>query len=705
MANAKLGTKAVGSIVKLKVNGVAKEFIVVHKGLPSVMYDGSCSGVWLLMKDIYENRAWHSLYVNSYKASTIHSYLNSTFLNLFESNIQAAIKQVKIPYVNGAGNSAVASGANGLSAKIFLLSGYEVGFTTSDNQYFPQDGAKLSYFNDGTDSKRKAYMNGSAAGWWLRSPNTSGNEFSWDLRSDGHYLGDYTITEAGIRPALILPFNMEVDDSGNVVPSTRPMKLSEMPVGGTVSINVNGAAKDFLVVHQGKPSSLYDESCNGTWLLMKDIYENRQWHSPNINSYKESAIHSYLNSTFLNLFDSNIQNLIKQVKIPYVNEAGSSAVASGANGLSCKVFLLSGYEVGIGGKTYLPQDGAKLNYFNLNIGMDSKRIAYLNGSAFSWWLRSPSTNSVYYAWNVNSGGGCDNGFDVGLSFGIRPALVLPPDMGVDSSGNVTLPPPPATHKTLVNGTVYEVKGGKCMVDGTVYNILKGRTLIDGTGWDITFPERGTKLSTLNVGQSVFTNVNGVKKEFLVVHRGLPSSLYDASCDGTWLLMKDGYEYRQWNNNNVNKYEASAINTYLNGTFFGLFDSDIQGIIKQVKIPYLNDGGTGSVYSGANGLSCKIFLLSGPEVGLAGVYYMPNDGAKLDYFNANTGSDSKRIAYLNNRTEGWWLRSPYINYDEYVWYVDNNGSGSRYAASTPWGIRPCIILPSDALVDDEFNLIA
>ena len=44
-----------------------------------------------------------------------------------------------------------------------------------------------------------------------------------------------------------------------------------------------------------------------------------------------------------------------------------------------------------------------------------------------------------------------------------------------------------THKTLVNGTAYEVKGGKCMVGGTVYNILKGRTLVNGTGYDITLP--------------------------------------------------------------------------------------------------------------------------------------------------------------------------------------------------------------------------
>ena len=42
------------------------------------------------------------------------------------------------------------------------------------------------------------------------------------------------------------------------------------------------------------------------------------------------------------------------------------------------------------------------------------------------------------------------------------------------------------HKTLINGTVYEVKGGKCLVGGTSYDIKKGRTLIGGTGWDIKF---------------------------------------------------------------------------------------------------------------------------------------------------------------------------------------------------------------------------
>ena len=183
MASVALSTKAVGSTVKLKVNGTAREFLVVHQGKPSSLYDESCNGTWLLMKDCYESRQWHSSNSNSYKASTIHTYLNGTFLNLFDADIREVIKQVKIPYVNGTGNSAVASGSSGLSCKIFLLSGREVGFSTSDNQYFPNDGAKLSYFESGTGSsalnKRIAKLNGSATLWWLRSPYTDGTSYAW----------------------------------------------------------------------------------------------------------------------------------------------------------------------------------------------------------------------------------------------------------------------------------------------------------------------------------------------------------------------------------------------------------------------------------------------------------------------------------------------------------------------------------------------
>lgn len=268
-------------------------------------------------------------------------------------------------------------------------------------------------------------------------------------------------------------------------------KLGTKAVGSIVKLKVNGTAKEFIVVHQGKPSSLYDESCNGVWLLMKDIYENRQWHSSEVNKLESSTIHSYLNSTFLNLFDSNIKDAIKQVKIPYRKNGGSGGTdQSGANGLSAKIFLLSGYEVGwtTSDNQNFPQDGAKLSYFEAGTGTsaNNKRIAKLNGFAANWWLRSPYISYSDFVWYILSDGSYSSYYDVSYSYGIRPALILPPDMEVDSSGNVTPPPPPATHKTLVNGTVYKVKGGKCLVNGTVYNIKKGRTLINGTGYDINF---------------------------------------------------------------------------------------------------------------------------------------------------------------------------------------------------------------------------
>lgn len=266
--------------------------------------------------------------------------------------------------------------------------------------------------------------------------------------------------------------------------------ISTLAVGSSVYLNVGGARKEFLVVHQGLPSSLYDASCDGTWLLMKDIYENRQWNSSDSNVYETSTVNTYLNGPFLSLFDSNIQGIIKQVKIPYRKNGGSGGTdQSGANGLSVKIFPLSGYEIGwtTDIDPYLPVDGVKLAYFEsgTSTSAQNKRIAYLNGSAVDWWLRSMNGYSATSVWVVDSSGGFGTR-GVSTSLGIRPALILPSDTLVDDSGNVVTVDLTA-HKTLVNGTAYTVKGGKCMVNGTVYNILKGRTLIDGTGWDITFP--------------------------------------------------------------------------------------------------------------------------------------------------------------------------------------------------------------------------
>ena len=225
MANVRLGAKAVGSIVKIKVNGAAKDFIIVHQGKPSSVYDDSCNGTWLLMKDIYTTYTFGNN--NSYKDSSIHTYLNGTFYNLIDSDIRAAIKQVKIPYLNGTGggDGSLATGANGLSTKVFLLSGYEVGLTTSDDRNFPKDGIRLAYFGSGSggNSKRVAYNGSSTAMWWLRSPHTDNQGSVWAVNTEGYYdAGRWNYHSCGVRPALILPSTLLVSDDGTVSTNTAP---------------------------------------------------------------------------------------------------------------------------------------------------------------------------------------------------------------------------------------------------------------------------------------------------------------------------------------------------------------------------------------------------------------------------------------------------------------------------------------------------
>ena len=242
MAYVTLSSKAIGSTIKLKVNGSARNFIVVHQGKPSSVYDDSCNGTWLLMQDIYENRAWHSSNTNDYANSTIHSYLNSTFLNLFESNIKNAIKQVKLPYRKGSGTSTtVTSGSNGLSAKIFLLSATETSF---DFSYMPSgEGAELAYFkgcaDNSSDSKRVAYLNGSATGWWLRSPYCGHFNGALYVYSNGGWNYSYCSYSCGIRPALILPSTLLVSDDGTVSTNTAPSTPGSISVPSSIMGGTN----------------------------------------------------------------------------------------------------------------------------------------------------------------------------------------------------------------------------------------------------------------------------------------------------------------------------------------------------------------------------------------------------------------------------------------------------------------------------------
>lgn len=280
--------------------------------------------------------------------------------------------------------------------------------------------------------------------------------------------------------------------------------LSSKAIGSTIKLKVNGSARNFIVVHQGKPSSVYDDSCNGTWLLMQDIYENRAWHSSNTNDYANSTIHSYLNSTFLNLFESNIKNAIKQVKLPYRKGSGTSTtVTSGSNGLSAKIFLLSATETSFD-FSYMPSgEGAELAYFKgcADNSSDSKRVAYLNGSATYWWLRSPSCNHFNNALCVNSSGDWGYG-SCSSSGGIRPALILPSTLLVSDDGTVSTNTAPSTPgsisvpSSIMGGTNISISWAKSSdAESNLAGYKVERSTNGGSSWSQIY--QGTATSTTN----------------------------------------------------------------------------------------------------------------------------------------------------------------------------------------------------------------
>ena len=253
----------------------------------------------------------------------------------------------------------------------------------------------------------------------------------------------------------------------------------------------------------------------------------------------------------------------------------------------------------------------------------------------------------------------------------------------------------------INGVVRKRKEWPVGIGGVVRQQKEHWAGIDGVKRQIF--SAGTPVGNLAVGGVVQLNENGVAQDYLCVHQGLPSSLYDSSCDGTWLLRKDIYENRQWNSSNNNDYENSTIDNYLNTTFLNLFESNIRDAIKQVKIPYRKGAGYGkTVTSGSSGLSTKIFLLSSTEVNLVHGYEPTNEGACLSYFSgtAQNGADNKRVAKLNGSAASWWLRSPYCyprTGSASALLVGGSGHWGSNRCSVSYGIRPALVLPSNFLI--------
>ena len=190
------------------------------------------------------------------------------------------------------------------------------------------------------------------------------------------------------------------------------------------------------------------------------------------------------------------------------------------------------------------------------------------------------------------------------------------------------------------------------------------------------------LSDLSDGDTFYLNESGSPIEFIKLKEN-----YEGS-GRTLVLRKDLYDARAWHSSNVNAYATSAIDTWLNTTYFGLLDPDVQEAISAVTIPYTPGNGNNTVST----LSRKVFLLSETEFGFS--YAVINEeGTAITYF----ATDSDRIAYLSDVATSYWSRSPRIDGTTVASGVATGGGYYDTAVSGSIGSRPAFTLPAELAV--------
>ena len=674
-----LGNLAVGSTVYLNENGSPQSYLVVHQGIPSSMYDVSCNGTWILRKDIIKESDWG--YTNAFKKASFWSVLNSV-INTFDSGIKEIIKQIKIPYCLGGGGvygADIYSGENGYSCKLFLLSGYELGWNQNNSSKFPIDGSKLSYFGEGTgttsNNKRIAKLNQNPSVWWTRSQLYDDDRKCWAVAIDGNYSSVNSVIKRGIRPAMIMPQGLVVDDSNNITSTQVPWPFPTVSTLTAPSLAMQG---------QSIPLSWTPVSVSGfdvTYQLQRNA-DNGGW----------TTIYTGADASYTDTAGTwtQVQYQVAAVIENVIRNYTQSSIIPVSNPFA---LVISG------------QDG--------NLGTLTSNLPYT--------VSSNTGNPISLTCTVNGAQVVTLTVESGFAYNI-PIADLPTGTGTiqitasveNGSETVTQTRTWTYYKTPINipstgGIAQLTQNGQNIWPITVPDAVEAPVYLGGNlnaalnklGQAALYTKIGSPkynqvtidLSKVKVGDEVLLPYNNVMVPHIVVQIGNPdTSMYDSSCDGVWLLRKDCVTQGKWNANETNTFAGNTIMSAMQ-TYVENYNSEVQSVIKSIKIPYCVGGNENyTVNNLANGFSCKIFPLGCVEVGIPVSGTLPTDGKVLSYFQG--ASQSKRQAYFNGSLSGWWTRTPDVNSGELTAFEITTSGGifSWYVTGND-GYRPCFIMPT------------
>lgn len=249
------------------------------------------------------------------------------------------------------------------------------------------------------------------------------------------------------------------------------------------------------------------------------------------------------------------------------------------------------------------------------------------------------------------------------------------------------------HKTLINGTAYTVKGGKCLVNGTVYSIKKGRTLIGGTGYDITFEPPYDPVFANNTWEQIIEachnnevpdtwkvvdhkpmTINGVDYQIDIIGKN-----HDDYSDGSGkapltFQLHDCYaDTKQMNSSNTKSggWTSCAMRSTHLPAILALMPTEVQSGIREVN--KLTSAGNQSAT--INTTADKLFLLSEIEIFGRVSESKSGEGTQYDYYKAG----NSRVKNRNGRATGWWERSPWgSDFARFCFVYANGNSGYSYA---------------------------
>lgn len=283
---------------------------------------------------------------------------------------------------------------------------------------------------------------------------------------------------------------------------------------------------------------------------------------------------------------------------------------------------------------------------------------------------------------------------VGLYDNVEGVFETNAGSGAFAEGPLASGPVEGTGASLVDGVSFGINDGKCMVGGTGYSISKGRTLVGGTGYDIAFH---IKLKDLPVGTIVYLNESGTPVEFYVSKHDYESGLNGSG--RTLLVRKDCYDRRAWKSSGSNTYASSSIDSWLNNTYKGLLDSNIQNAIGNTSFKYTPGGND---LTNVKTLSRSVFILSVTELGKTATH-ANYEGSALPI--AQTSGNMLDKVYYNGELIPQWTRSPYAKGTRYVYYCNAGGTCLSGSLASTYGSRPCFTLPADIIVNpSDYTII-